>query len=95
MPADWQRCAPVQKPASPTILAKKFPHSDSRLAMLQITKERYLRVQFTELYRMRPEPKRALTNIPGSLAPLHHTNGGFHSRFWLIFLNIFQKQLLF
>ena len=60
----WQSCccAPVQLLASSTILAK-FPHSDPRLSMLQIAKERYRRVQLTELYKMRPEPKKGRTLI--------------------------------
>ena len=50
----------VQLLASSTILAK-FPHSDPRLPMLQIAKERYRRVQLTELYKMRPEPNKGRT----------------------------------
>ena len=37
--------------------------SDPRLPMLQIAKERYLRVQLTDLYKMRPEPIRGRTLI--------------------------------
>ena len=37
---------------------RKFTHSDPRLPMLQIPKERFLRVQLTELYKMTPEPKK-------------------------------------
>ena len=48
--------------ASSTILAK-YPDSDPRLPMLQIAKERYWRVQLTELYKMRPEPKKGRTLI--------------------------------
>ena len=54
---DLGKVAPVQLVASSTILAK-FPNSDPRLPMLQIAKERYCRVQLTELYKMRPEPKK-------------------------------------
>ena len=39
----------------------KFPHSDPRLPMLQIAKERYCRVQPTELYKMRRKPKKGRT----------------------------------
>ena len=35
---------------------QKFPQSGPRLSMLQISKERYVRVQLTEIYEMRPEP---------------------------------------
>ena len=40
---------------------RKFPHSDLRLSMLQFSKERYLSVHLTELYKMRPEPKKGRT----------------------------------
>ena len=55
----WQscRCAPVQLLATSTIMAK-VTHSDPRLPKLQIAKERFLRVHLTELYKMRPEPKK-------------------------------------
>ena len=62
----WQSCrwAPVQLLASSTILAK-YPDSDPRLPMLQIAKGRYCRVQLTELYKMRPEPKKGRTLVRG------------------------------
>ena len=52
---------------SPTVLSStilaKYPDSDPRLPMLQISKERYCRVQLTELYKMRPEPKKGRTLV--------------------------------
>ena len=64
-PGLWQSCgcAPVQQQASSIILAK-FSHSDPSLSMLQITKEKHLGVQLTELYKMRPEPKKVHTIQP-------------------------------
>ena len=52
---------------SPTVLSStilaKYPDSNPRLPMLQISKERYCRVQLTELYKMRPEPKKGRTLV--------------------------------
>ena len=43
---------------SPRPFWQKFRQSGPRLSMLQISKERYVRVQLTEIYEMRPEPKK-------------------------------------
>ena len=39
-------------------ISLKLDYSDPRLPIHQITTKRYFRVQITELYKMRPEPKK-------------------------------------
>ena len=51
----------------PRLFWWKRPHSDPRVPTVQIPKEKKLRVQITELYKMRPEPKNTITMLPGYL----------------------------